>query len=266
MLKEEILKIIRRKQCIIVFFIFFFSALLDFLITCRNYYGMEISWVRSAYQCGILKNDVPLFTRQFFTTLFPILASIAASDLYYEEQKLGINDFLYTRTSKIKNIGIKIISIAIVVFLIIFIPMMINFGLTLTAFPLQGYYCTNSAYLTLQTPEKGRIFGYLETYYPYFNIFIYIIIRCILGVSMALISFSISLLNLFNRYIVLLSGMVLYFLYTFITKIPPSKILNTDIFGVNTYGNGWMIAVYLAISMVAVTVLVKAGSSRENIS
>lgn len=263
MLNEEILKIIRRRQFQIVFSILFFSAIFDFLVTCKNYYGVEISWVRSAYQCGLLKSDVPLFTKQFFTTLFPILVSVAASDVYYEEQKMGINNFICTRTKKIKNIRIKILSISIVVFFMIFIPMIVNFGLSFTAFPVQAYYSSNTTYLTLTTPEPDRILSYLEAYYPYMNILIYILIRCMIGISIALFSFSVSLLNRFNQYIVLFSGMIFYILYTSITTMSASEMVRTNIFGINTYGSIWMIFVYIFVSLAISAGLIKIGSEKE---
>ena len=82
MLREEIKKITHRKQFLIVFIIFFAAAIVDFLITCKNYYGIELSWVRSAYKCGILTNEIGMFTNQFFGTLFPLLVCVAVSDVF----------------------------------------------------------------------------------------------------------------------------------------------------------------------------------------
>lgn len=265
MLKEEIIKIVRRKQFKIVFFILFFSAILDFLVTCKNYYGIELSWVRSAYECTLLKNNVKMFTRQFFTTLFPLVVSIIASDIYYEEYSLGINNFIFTRVSKIRNVRTKIFSIVIVVFFTVCIPLLVNFALTLTAFPIQGYYAKNTSYLTLTIRQSDRILSYMEIYHPYLNILIYIIIRSILGVTMALVSFSISLIHKFNRYIILFSGMIFYFLYSNLVSLSNSEILNTDIFGINNYGSIWMIVVYILISLAFSFVFVIIGCKKENI-
>ena len=103
MLKEEIMKIIRRKQFVFIFTIFLLAAILDFLVTCKSYYGVELSWVRSAYVCNILDNNIGVFTAQFFTTLFPIMVCIGVSDVYYEESALGMNNFIYTRMKKQRN-------------------------------------------------------------------------------------------------------------------------------------------------------------------
>ena len=252
MLKEEILKIVRRKQFFVVFTIFFVMAILDFLVTCKNYYGIELSWIRSAYACGILNNEVPCFSKQFFTTLFPIMVCIGVSDVYYEEEILGMNSFIHTRVRKKENVRIKIISLLIVTFFMVFIPLMINFILTLTAFPIQGYYCSNTVYVTLVNPEKERILSYLEMFYPYLNIFVHILIRCILGCSLALVAFSISLLNRFNRYIVVFSGMLFYFLYVCFTEMPfaTNTVINTNIMAINGYGSIWMIVVFVILCIV----------------
>ena len=266
MLKEEILKIIRRKQYIIVLTILFGAAILDFLVTCKNYYASPISWVRSAYDCGILKNNIGMFTKQFFTTLFPIVVTIAVSDIYFEEKKLGINNFIYTRTKKTKNIIIKLVSIAIITFFTIFIPLILNFLLTLTAFPIQGYYSANTTYLTLTFPEEGRILGELEMHYPYLNILIYILLRCILGCCFGILSFSFSLLDKFNHYSIIFSGMIFYVLYTGIMSIFKSEFLRTDIFGINNYGSGYMILFFIGLSIGISAIFIIIGKNKENIN
>lgn len=265
MLKEEIKKIISRKQFVIVFLIFFFTAIGDFLLTCKVYYGIELSWVRSAYKCGILTNEAGMFTGQFYSTLLPILVCIGVSDVYYTERTSGITNFIYSRTTHGKNILTKIAAVSITSFLMVFIPLVINFLLVFTAFPLQGYYCTNSAYLTLTSPEEGRIFGYLEMFYPYLNSFVYILIRCLIGTSFALFSFSISLINNFNRYIVLFSGMIFYLCYTSATGLPffVETDINTNIFSVNGYGSGWMFLVFIGIQAILSMVMTIYGMKRE---
>ena len=108
MLKEEINKIIYRKQFAVVFVIFFAAAIMDFLLTCKNYYGIEVSWVRSAYKCGILTNDIGMFTCQFFSTLFPLMVCTGVSDIFCIENEMGITNFIYSRTTPQKNIISKI--------------------------------------------------------------------------------------------------------------------------------------------------------------
>ena len=265
MLKEEIKKIIYRKQFIIIFAIFLGAVIVDFLITCKNYYGAELSWVRSAYKCGILTNEIGMFTRQFFSTLFPLMVCTAVADVFCVENAKGITNFIYSRTTSKKNILSKVTAVILVSFFMVFIPLIINFLLTFTAFPLQGYYCTNTSYLTLTSPEKGRILGYLEMFYPYCNCMFYIVIRCILGFTIALFSFSISLLKYFNKYVILFSGMVYYLCYSSIIGLPPfsDTVINTDLFTINGYGSGWMILVFLLFSWLLSGVMIWGGIKRE---
>jgi len=263
-LKEEILKIVRRKQFWIMFMILFMVSIIDFLVTCKCFYGVELTWVRSAYQCTILKNTVSSFTVQFFTTLFPLVVSIAVSDIYYEEQATGINNFIYTRMEKNKNIYLKMISLSVVVFVMILIPLMTNLLLTLTAFPTQGHYSANITYLTLIVHSSDRILAGLEASHPYLNITMYILIRCLLGVFMALLSFSVSLLNQFNRYIILFSSMIFFLIYTLITGISGSVIISTDVMGINTYGSIFMIFAFMALLCIFIGIFTFVGRKREN--
>lgn len=265
MLKEEIMKIIRRKQFVFVFTTFMLAVFLDFLITCRCYYGIELSWVRSAYKCNILDNSVGAFTAQFFTTLFPIMVCIGTADVYYEENISGMNNFILTRVKKQKNIMLKIISLLLVTFIMIFIPLIINLGLTLVAFPLQGHYCSNATYLTLTYPEKDRLLGYLEMFYPYLNIFVFIIIRCLIGCALSFLSFSFSVFCQMNRYVVLFSGMIYYVLFNCITGLPIvcDSAINISIFQINGYGSIWAIIGFIMFTFLIGGVMIHIGLKKE---
>ncbi len=265
MLKEEIKKIINRKQFAIIFATLFIAAIMDFLITCKNYYGVEVSWVRSAYKCGILTNEIGMFTCQFFGTLLPLMVCAGVSDIFCTEDAMGITNFIHSRTTPRKNIMSKMIAVILVSFSMTFIPLIINFLLTFTAFPLQGYYCTNASYLTLTSPDEGRILGDMEMFYPYWNCIIYIVIRCVLGTTLALFSFALSLLKCFNKYIILFSGMVYYLCCSSIVGLPPFEdtVMNTDIFCVNGYGSGWMIFAFVLFTCLLSFVMIIAGIKKE---
>jgi hypothetical protein len=265
MLKQEVKKIVYRKQFAIVFIIFFVAAIMDFLITCKNYYGMEVSWVRSAYKCGILTNEIGLFTCQFFSTLFPIMVCAGVSDIFCTENAMGITNFIYSRTTPKKNIMSKTTAVILVSFFMTFVPLIINFLLTFTAFPLQGFYCSNASYLTLSSPEEGRILGYLEMFYPYCNCIVYILVRCIVGSTLALFSFSLSLLKCFNKYVILFSGMVYYLCYSCIVGLPAfsNTVINTDIFAINGYGSGWMIFAFILFSWLLSFAMIMVGIKKE---
>ena len=265
MLKKEISKIIYRKQFVAIFITFFAAAMVDFLITCKNYYGVELSWVRSAYKCGILNNEIGMFTNQFFGTLFPLMVCVGVSDVFCTENAMGITNFIYSRTTPKKNILSKIIAVILVSFFMTFISLMANFLLTFTAFPLQGFYCSNASYLTLTYPEEGRIFGYLEMFYPYFNCIVYILIRCVIGSTLAVFSFSLSLLKIFNRYVILFSAMIYYVLYSSVSGLPlfSNTIVNTNIFSINGYGSGWMICAFLLFSWLLSFIMILVGIKKE---
>ena len=265
MIKTEIYKIVNRKQFLVIFLILFGAAILDFLVTCKSYFGCDLSFVRSAYRCYILNNEIGLFTKQFYSTLFPIMICTGVSDVFFMENKLGITNFIYTRTAAKNNLLSKMIAVLVVSFFLTWIPLMVNYLLVLSVFPLQGYYCSNASFLTLTVPEKGRMLGEYEMFYPYWNCMIYILIRCFIGSAIALFAFSLSLLQRFNKYIILLSGMILYIIYDSVIKLPPfeNTAVNTDIFAINGYGNGWMIVVFIAVTTIISLGMVAYGTKKE---
>ena len=61
MIVGEIKKIVKRTSFKIVVIILFLDVIIDFLLTCKSYYGSELTWVRSAHLCTILNNDVSNF-------------------------------------------------------------------------------------------------------------------------------------------------------------------------------------------------------------
>jgi hypothetical protein len=265
MLKEEMKKIVYRREFAVVFAIFCFASIIDFLLTCAKYYGVEMSWIRSAYKCNILDNEIGMITGMFFSMLFPILICTGVSDVFCEESKKGILNYIYVRTSRRKNIRTKAAAVVIVSFFMTFIPLMVNLFLAVITFPLQGYYCRNAAYLTLTVPEDGRVLAYLEMFYPYLNIFIYILLRSFIGTAFALVAFSLSLLQVCNQYVIKFSGMIYYLVYNCITGLPifEDTFVSTGLYSINGYGNGWMFLVFFGISLSICFFAFKVGEKKE---
>lgn len=265
MLANEIRKIIKRKQFWLVFAILFFAVIADFLVTCKCYYGTSLAYVRSAYRCTIINNDIGLITSQCFSTLLPILACLAASDIYYEEYTLGITNFMYTRGQKKKNIRCKLGAVMLVVFALFISMLLLSLFLSLTAFPKQGHYSMNTTYLTLTTPDPTRILSWFEAYHPYWNILLFMLIRSLIATLLAAFSFSISLFHKGNRYIILLSGFIYEVVYSNIVSISANEAVSTDIMGVNTYGSIWAIAAFMIIILSIILVLCRMGESRDTL-
>ena len=263
MLKLEIRKIVSRNNFFIVLLIMFVAVVADFIITCKCYYGAELSYVRSAYRCTIIQNDIGLISSQCFNTLLPILACMVASDFYYEEYSLGITNCIFTRCKKNTNIICKISAIMLVVFLLVFSMLILNLGLCLTAFPIQGHYSSNTTYLTITTPDKTRILSWFEAFHPYWNIIIFMFIRGCIASLLAGFAFALSLFHKCNRYIILLSGFIYFILYTNVSVLLPGDLLSVEIMGTNTYGSVWAIWLFCLLSFLFIVILIKFGKKRE---
>ncbi|WP_102401895.1 hypothetical protein [Haloimpatiens massiliensis] len=272
LVKLEICKCIKRTEFKIAFSAVFCAVFLDYAILCKGYYGAALSKVMSAYDGIILTNLVKTPLSPIVGILLPLTVSFIYSDSYLQERNWGLSNFINTRISKNKYILAKAIAIAIVSFFIIFIPLIMNMLLAIIAFPIQGHNTFGLPdYKKLSYIDPGIILNRLKTYYPYINIFIFIIIRSLFASSFALISFGMSFLNRINKYLVILSSMVINILFMVSTdvlsRIIPSKSISraigTNILWTNSYGNFiWLLSImcmYFIISFI----LIWKGTKKE---
>lgn len=272
LIKLEIIKCIKRTEFKIASIAVFCAIFLDYIILCKGYYGSALSKVMSASNGTILTNLVKTPLSPIIGILLPLTVSIVYSDSYLEERKWGLTNFINTRISKEKYILAKAISIAIVSFLIIFIPLLINELLAIIAFPIQGHNTFGLPdYKKLSYIDPGIILNKLQIYYPYTNILIFIIIRSLFASSFALISFGISLFNKTNKYLVILSSMIINTLIMIVLNVLSrvianegiSRAMGTNILWTNSYGNfAWLIFI-LCVYFIASFILIQKGMKNE---
>ena len=264
MILEEIKKIVKRTQFKVVSLILFLDVIMDFFITCKHYYGSELTRIRSAHLCTILNNDVSNFTAMMFSILLPIVACIIASDIYYEEEDMGLTNMIYTRRKKREDIKAKLIAISVTVFMVVFLALMLNYVLACITFPKQGNHCENATYLTLSDWDPDQILAYLRMYHPYLNLFIFIIIRCLAANAFAVLSFAFSLCYKKNRYVILLFAMIYYMVYCNIIAVMPWEAMRGSALGVNGYGNIWMIVFFFVVTYGISACMIWRGVRKEN--
>ena len=275
LLLGEIKKITRRKQFLFMTAILFGAVFTDFFITCAHYYEKPLSLVPSAYHSIIIYNffGTPAST-VFESFLFPLAAGIIASDLYFEEKMMGINNMIVTRVSKKSYIWHKLWSIVIIVFAITVLPILLNILLALIAFPVQGYFTTKSPIKLLMEPDKLRIFNFLKNWYPYWNVIVFSCIRGVFAVMSALLAFSVSFVKNANRYFILLSPMLFFIVYTliasFISDIPAlgertTEMIVIHILAVNPYGSIWTFLLYFFLEIGISVILIRKGMSSDDL-
>lgn len=272
LVKLEIRKCIKRTEFKIALIAIFSAIFLDYIILCKGYYGSALSKVMSASDGSILTNLIKTPLSPIVSILLPLTVSFIYSDSYLEERKWGLSNFINTRISKNKYILAKAIAIAIVSLFIIFIPLIINMLLAIIAFPIQGHNTFGLPdYKKLSYIDPGIMLNRIKTYYPYINILIFIIIRALFASSFALISFGISFFNKINKYLVILSSMIINTLLMMITdilsRIIPnrdiSRAIGTNILGTNSYGNFIWLIFIMCIYFISSFMLIRKGTKNE---
>lgn len=272
LIKSEISKCVKRTEFKIAVIAIFSAIFLDYIILCKGYYGSTLSKVMSASDGTILTNLVKTPLSPIIGILLPLTASIVYSDSYLEERKWGLSNFINTRVDKKKYILTKAITIAIVSFLIIFIPLVLNEILAIIAFPIQGHNTFGLPdYKKLSYIDSGIVLSRFQVYYPYTNILIFIIIRSLFAASFALISFGVSFFNKVNKYLVILSSMIINILFMTVTdilsRIIPNEVISraigTNILWTNGYGSFIWLLFILCAYFVLSFLLIKKGMKNE---
>lgn len=264
----EIEKIFRRKQFWIITIFLLTIVFFDFYISCYRVFGQNLSDIPSAYWAVVINNIIRVpGTEVFNNFLFPLAISIISSDLYIEEKLDGVNNFLFTRTSKKIIFASKVLAISLVTFLVVFLCILISYFIARSAFPLQGNYTSQTPFLEVMEPDKRQVLGGLKGQYPYLNIIVYGFYWGIFAASASVFAFAISFLPRTNRYVVLFSPMIFYMAWSIVDLFIGSilYILNfgnamgTNLLVMNTYGNVWTIIIYFATQITLSTILIRRG-------
>mgnify|MGYP004465609591 FL=1 len=186
----------------------------------------------------------------------PLTVSIIYSDSYLSEENMGIGNLIDTRVGRKTNIKSKVIAIIIISFFVVFIPLIINMILSLIAFPFNGYNTFGLPdYKRLSYVSDEIALGYMQIYYPYINLCIFIFIRSLYSVAFALLSFGISFYSKRNKYISILSAFIINMVFVMIFEIISrffslskfSEIIGTSYLSVNPRGSFIFIIIILAL-------------------
>lgn len=135
----EIKNCMQRKEFKIVFMILFFLSIGSYVIDCYEFFGQELSYVRSAYESCIIQSVQSYFVLTTELLLLPLIATMVYSDSYYLDCKRGVYKSIITRIDKRRYIIAKAIAIFTTVFAVFFIPLAVNQFLCLIAFPTEGF-------------------------------------------------------------------------------------------------------------------------------
>ncbi|MBP2071287.1 hypothetical protein J2Z80_000798 [Thermoanaerobacterium butyriciformans] len=197
MILFEMKNCINRKEFKIVFMTLFLISISAFLLTCYIFYGHPLSFVRSAYESGIIRGNYSSLLLNVEIILLPVFATIIYSDSFYTNSRLGTYKNILTRTDKKIYILSQCIVIFLVTFFTFFIPLLINQLLTFIAFPLVGFD-NNSALPPFDLGyQKEYLFDFVRIQWPLLYDFIYMVLNSLFASLFAL--FGYSLFFLFNK-------------------------------------------------------------------
>lgn len=134
----ELKNCINRNEFKFIFSSIFLLSIGSFAIACYEFYGAQATFIRSAYEMSIIQDIYSGSILQFIIILLPILATIIYSDSFYTEKQDGVYKFILTRTKLSTYVISKALAIFLITFLVFLVPLLINQGLSIVTFPLEG--------------------------------------------------------------------------------------------------------------------------------
>lgn len=211
MLSVEFRNCINKKEFKIVFLTLFFISIAAYFIECFEFYGDNLSLIRSAYDSCIVKSTYSLIVISAEVLLAPILALLIYSDSYYTDCRCGAHKYILTRTNMKTYIASKGIVIFAVTFFTFFIPLLINQFLTFIAFPLQGYDNIFGYPLYFFYYNKEYLFDFIRLQWPYLFNLIWMFFPSLFAALFALLGYSMYFIFKKNRISVLI-GLYMFFI------------------------------------------------------
>ena len=269
----EILKIVRRKEYFIIATLLLVSVLLDFYFTCSEYKDCVLSKVPSAYQMTVLSDKDNIFHIFFGSFLFFVIPNLLAVPLLAEEKDCRICHFTFTRTKAMTYIKKQIFAIAFVSFITVWISLMISLLLSISAFPLQGYFTEVTAHNRLMNPDPNRLFSYLYRYYPYINIIVLITLRAVIASVNAFLSCALLITNRLPGFVCMMAPMIIFVIYSVITEaitlhisdVRWFSIVGTYMLPMNRAGSEVVIALYFLTEIFIGIWIIKRGMKRDSL-
>ena len=120
---------------------FIFSMLLSmiycilvFVVNAFTYFGSDYNEVLCASYLSVCA-DFNIYSFKIFVTIFPILSVLPFADSYLTERQKNTIPIILTRTKKEYYYYSKLVAVFISGFVVIFLPLLLNYFLNLLAFP-----------------------------------------------------------------------------------------------------------------------------------
>ncbi|KYH31142.1 ABC-2 family transporter protein [Clostridium tepidiprofundi DSM 19306] len=215
---------VTRSKAIFIFLCILLMALFTYYSEIKWNYGAPTYFIRSAYENTFIQSLDSRYIVIILSIVGPIFISFAFSDIYIEDLNSQSISMLFTRDNKRKYHRNNILAIFILSFLILFIPLMINFILCLITYPVVGLDNSTATPAFIIHYDKNNILDIIRILHPSIYIIIRSAIPSLIFALFACITYCISLVIKANKYLCCFLSYSIYIGYNLIlNKLNMSK-------------------------------------------
>lgn len=189
-------------------------SIASFLIECIPFYGMNLSFVRSAAESTLIQGTYASMLRTTLLIILPLICSLIYADSFYIDYKTGVYKSIITRTDKRKYIMIKSIVVFISTFFVFFITLFVNLVLCLIVFPKYGFdniYSLPPYDIGVQNYNSMYLFDFLRIQAPFFYNIVSVVIISMFAGLISVLTYSVYFMFLSKNRIV--GTMVVFICY-----------------------------------------------------
>ena len=200
-------------------------AFLSIMIVCFMPLGREIiqdygldGYIAAieAPEVTLLYSTLTISLHTMFLVAAPLMACFACSQGYAEDYEANMTACIATRDEKKRYHKSHLLASMISGFLLVALPLVISFGVSLIAYPLNnGLDSTFKTNAYSLTPYFKGLMGYWYVFAPNFYFFFHVILIGLATGLLCGISYSISLFTYFNKYISVLITFAFYLFNSF---------------------------------------------------
>ncbi|NRT78427.1 hypothetical protein [Clostridium beijerinckii] len=196
LIKLEISNCINNFRFKIMFSALLLINIINFLMTCNQYFDLTSNSVPVGYLMGILRGTTARSIFFFFLVTMPLIVSFIYSDSYYMDKKSGVYTSICMRGGRKNYIIAKLIVIGIISFACVFFALFINEFLTFITFNNKGSSMQGVKIYEYESRYSDQEFlSYIEIYKPILYKLILIFVNSLYGSFIAMFTYSISLIS-----------------------------------------------------------------------
>lgn len=194
LIKLEFSNCINNIRFKIMFSILLSISIINFLMTCIQNFGNTSNSVNVFYLMGMLQGTSFRSMFFFFIVTMPIIVSLIYSDSYYTDRKNGIYTSIYMRVGRREYIVAKLIVVALMSFICVFLTLFINEFLIFITFNNKGSYMQGiKVYEYKDRYIDTEFLSYINVYNPIIFKLILIFINSLYALLISMFTYSLSL-------------------------------------------------------------------------